>query len=169
MNQTFPAGTTLTFYFENDDADGQDAQKAADELNSAGFGALYWDLDGNDVLDGNDFDINGDGNVDLGTGDYSPLGLVITYYNGDPGNPVGSGPGILVHTYNVPPKPIESFAYSIVYAAPADFNYFIVESVPDGIAADPRLIEIELNGIPNVGGSFEVLRPWCGINICDCV
>ena len=166
MGQSFLAGTTLTFYFENDDADGKDAQQYADNLNGAGFGAWYWDWNGNGLLEGNDFDINGDGTVDVGTGDYSPLGFLIVFYRGEPGDPVGSGPGVPVYRALTPISAIEAISHTFVAVVPAEFDHFVVESTASG-SEKPRINEIELNGTSNGGGFITVLHPICAMH-CDC-
>ena len=151
LGSTQAAGTTYTLYFENTAADGDGAQSYADDLNANGYGAWYWDRDGNGTLDGNDFDVNGDDKIKLGDGDYSALGVVLWLYDGDPGDPVGSGPGTLVHTDYSPVSVIDTVSYSYSGTAPADFDYIVIESIADDAGSDPRIIELELNGVTNTG------------------
>jgi hypothetical protein len=164
MSMVLLADTTFEFFYEIDEADGGIAQNYADELNSNGYGAWYWDYDDNGVLDGADFDLGNDGNINIGTGDFSPLGIVVQLFNGDPGNPVGSGPGTLVHTAHSPIQQIENIVYTFTVTAPAEFDYLVIESTPDGASQDPRVIEIKHNGTTNFaqgadyGGSID-----CGL------
>lgn len=164
MSMTLLADTTFQLFYEVDDADGQSAQDYADALNLSGYGAWYWDHDNNGVLNSADFDLGGDGDTNIGTGDYSPLGIIVQLFNGNPGNPVGSGPGTLVHTAYSPIQEIESVAYSFTVTAPSEFDYLVIESTPDGTNKEPRVIEIRHNGNANFtqdtsyGGSVD-----CGL------
>ncbi len=165
LNQSFLSGTTLTVYFEADDAAGQDVEDLVEELEDAGYGASYWDRNGDGELDEDDFDIDGD--EEIGPGDYSPVRLVVELYLGDPGDPVGSGPGTLVDTQFSPIQTADQVAHSFTISARAEFTYFTIESIPVNLGADPRVIEVEVNGIPNSGGQLVVLRHWCSMQ-CNC-
>jgi len=149
MGMVLLADTTFELFYEVDDADGRPAQDYADGLNLNGYGAWYWDYDNNGILEGADFDLGGDGGADIGTGDFSPLGIVVQLFNGDPGNPVGTGPGTLMHTAHSPIQQIESTVYSFTVTAPGEFDYLVIESTPDGAGENPRLIEIRHNGATN--------------------
>lgn len=164
MGMVLLADTTFEIFYEVDDANGRRAQDFADELNLNGYGAWYWDYDNNGVLDGADFDLSGDGDTDMGTGDYSPLGIVVQLYNGDPGNPVGTGAGSLVHTAYSPIQQLESIAYSFTITAPGEFDHLIIESMPDGAGQDPRIIEIRHNGSANfIQGANYGSSARCGL------
>ncbi|MEX0346125.1 MAG: hypothetical protein AB3N20_14470 [Rhizobiaceae bacterium] len=165
LNQSFVSGATLTVYFEVDDAAGQDVEDLVEALEDAGYGAWYWDRNGDGQLGENDFDIDGD--EEIGPGDYSPVGFVVELYLGDPGDPVGSGPGTLVDRQFSPIQAADQVAHSFTISAPAEFTHFTIESIPVDLGADPRVIEVEVNGIPNSGGQLVVLRPWCSMQ-CNC-
>lgn len=167
LNQSFLAGATLTFHFEIDDADGLNADFAVKVLTNARLDAWYWDRNRNRVLDPDDFDVNGDNVINIGKGDYSPLGFVISFYNGDPGDPVGSGPGTLVDTQYTPIMPIAKVSYSFVAVAPAEFSHFSIESTPVDLGVHPRLVEIEVNGMKNGRDAVTIMRPQCAME-CDC-
>ena len=156
LDQEAPAGTEFTIYWENDDADGGDAQNYADALNASGLDHTHFDRNGDGVLDGTDFDVDGNGNVDSGTGDYSPLGIAVSFYIGDPGFPVGTGPGILVHREITPVELIDSVVHSFTMTAPAEFDYVTIESIADDDGSDPRLIEFEFNSTTNDGSNTFV-------------
>ena len=149
FNDQLGAGNSFEIYYQIDDADGDEIEDYIDELTSHGFNGAYWDGNRNGLLDENDFDVNSDGDVDVGTGDYSPLGFVVWLFDGDPGDPVGSGSGTLVHTAYSPIQLLESVVYSFTIVAPAPFDHFVVESMPDGQGPRPALVEIELNGVAN--------------------
>lgn len=149
MDKVLLANTTFEIFYEVDDADGQRAQDYADVLNLNGYGAWYWDYDNNGILEGADFDLGGDGDTNLASGDYSPLGIVVQLFRGDPGMPAGSGSGTLVHTAYSPVQLIESIAYSFTVTAPEEFDYLVIQSTPDGADQDPRVIEIIHNGSTN--------------------
>lgn len=162
LTQSFLAGTTIKIYFENDDADGVNAEFAVKTMHHAGYGAWYWDRNGDGILGVEDLDANGDQQITIGDGDYSPVGLVIEFHNGDPSNV-----GTLVDTQYAPLAPIEQDVHLFVATAPAEFTHFTVESTPIDLGANPRLIEIEVDDIANSGGDLIVLRPWCAME-CDC-
>ena len=149
FGMTLLSETTFELFYENDQANGATAQSYADALVAAGLGAWYWDHDNNGILDGADFDLSGDGEVDLGSGDFSPLGLVVELYDGDPGDPVGTGPGNVVHTAHSPIRQIESLVYSFSVTAPAQFDHVVIQSLPDGGVAVPNVVEIRHNGNAN--------------------
>ena len=162
LARSFLAGTTIRLYFENDDADGVNAEFAVKTLYYAGYTAWYWDRNGDGVLGVEDLDVNGDNQIDIGTGDYSPVGLVIEFYNGNP-----SSAGTLVGTQYTPLAPVEQVSHLFVATAPAEFTHFTVESTAVNLGASPRLNEIEVDDIANSGGDLIVLRPWCTMR-CDC-
>ena len=164
MGLVLLADTTFELFYEIDDADGSRAQDFADELNLNGYGAWYWDYNNNGILDGADFDLGGDGNTDIGTGDFSPLGINVQLFNGNPGNPIGSGPGTLVHTAHSPIQQIDSIVYSFTVTAPAEFDYLVIESTPDGAGQNPRVIEVRHNGNANfVQGAAYGSSLNCGL------
>lgn len=165
LNQSFTSGATLTVYFEADDANGHDVEDMVEALEDAGYGAWYWDRNGDGELDEDDFDINGD--EEIGAGDYSPVGLVVELYLGDPGNPVGNGPGKLVDRQFSPIRASDQVAHSFTISASAEFTHFTIESIPVNLGAKPRVIEVEVHSITNSGGQLVVLRPWCSLQ-CDC-
>lgn len=156
MEMVLLANTTFELFYEIDAADGRRTQDFADALNLNGYGAWYWDYDNNGILDGADFDLSSDGDANIGTGDYSPLGFIVQLFNGDPGNPVGSGPGTLVHTAYSPIQELENIVYSFTVTAPVEFDHVIIESTPDGAGEDPRIIEVRHNGNANFvqGGTY---------------
>ncbi len=150
------AGTTFRVDYQNDDASGDSILSYIVALTANGYGASYFDRNGNGILDAGDFDVDNDGTINLGTGDYSPLGVVVQLYNGNPGNPVGSLPGVLVHTAYSPVRVIAATVYQFTVTAPGDFDHVVIESTPDANGADPRIIEIEHNGNPNSMQSLSV-------------
>ncbi len=151
LSQTVAAGSTLTLSYEVDNAAGDNPQNAVTNLIAAGYGPSYWDRDNNGIFNAADFDVNGNGSITLGSGDYSTMGFVVKLYSGNPGNPVGSGAGTLVYTGYTPVKLMAAVTYTHTLSIPAAFNYITIESTPDGVGSDPRLNEIQLNGAVNTG------------------
>lgn len=149
LGMTLLSDTTFELFYENDQAHGATAQAFADALLASGFGAWFWDHDSNGILDSADFDLGGDGEIDEGSGDFSPLGLVVELYNGDPGDPAGTGPGSVVHTAYSPIQEIENTVYSFIVTAPTLFDHLVIKSLPDGGSAVPNVVEIRHNGNAN--------------------
>ncbi len=183
-----PAGSTFTLYMENDDVAGDNAQDIADNLNAdladLGlnpldlFSGSFTDVGIIGVLDGPDFDRDGDGDIDTEGVDFSPMGVIIQFYDGnpltggtlidtsfsdiklyddgtDPGYVGPDGDGIITHTAT----------------ATTAFTHFVVASVPDGTGLDIRVNEIVLNGQTNTGVlGFDVLftTDTDGDGIADC-
>ncbi len=151
-----PIGTYFTLSMENDDVAGQDADNIAsdlvNELTSLG-------LDPNDLfqgafndvgpvgLDGSDFDRDGDGKVDTAGVDFSPMGTILQFYDGDP-----TGGGTLQNTSY---SQIELFQpggvqlHTVTVTSP--LTHFVIASLPDGTGKDIRLNEIQINGETNTG------------------
>ncbi len=153
MGMTLLADTTFEFFYEVDDADGEKPQDYVDNLIPFGYGPWYWDYNNNGLLDGEDFDttslIDGKEEVNIDTGDYSPLGIVVQLYSGDPGYPAGIT-GTLVHTAYSPIQLLQTGGvYSFVVTAPGEFDHLVIESTPDGKGKEPRVIEIRHNGNAN--------------------
>ncbi len=151
LSETMPAGTPFTLYVENDDADGDDAQDIVDSLLASGVDHTYWDRDGDGVLEAEDFDVNGDGDTEVRDGDYSPVGVTISFYDGNPGYPAGSGPGTVVHSAYSPVEIMAPVVYPTNVTSPAPFDHIVIESTFDGTGKDPRFVEIEIAGFGNDG------------------
>ena len=154
LSRPLPVGSTLTYYFENDDCNGATVSSFVDNLktylSSRNYSISSFDTNNDGVLNNTDFDKNGDGKVTIASGvDYSPLGVTIQLYLGNPGYPAGTGNGTVVQTEFSPVRLIKSTVYNHTVTAVSSFNYIVFESNPDGSGDDPRLIEVELNGNQN--------------------
>jgi hypothetical protein len=160
FTEVLPAGSHFKLYYVNDDISGANAgaiQDFVDQLISEGFDHTFWDYDGDLALTTSDFDINDNGSFDLGT-DYSPLGVTINFYHGDPGYPAGTGPGTLVYYEYSPIKIIDITSYSHTINSPQAYDHIVIESNPDGTGKDPRLVEVEFNSEANAG-DLEIELP----------
>lgn len=172
FSETLPAGSEFTLHYVNDDIAGINAGQIEDfvqNLIDEGYDHTWWDYDGDGSLTTEDFDINDDGDFDLGS-DYSPLGVAISFYDGDPGYPAGSGSGTLVYTEYSPIEIIDEVSYSHTIASPSGYDYIVIESNPDGSGKDPLLVEVEFEGNTNSGDLEITLEPDTdGDGIVNCL
>ncbi|MDO7171059.1 LamG domain-containing protein [Mariniflexile sp. AS56] len=151
-----PAGSFFTLSLENDDVAGDSASAIASNLVSD-LTALG--LDPNDLFQGNfndvgpagldasDFDRDGDGKVDTAGVDFSPMGAILQYYDGDP-----NAGGALLNTSFSQIELFQTggvYLHSVVVNAP--LTHFVVASLPDGTGKDIRVNEIQINGSVNNG------------------
>lgn len=153
FSHLLPTGSQFTLHYVNDDISGANSgaiQSFVGALINEGYDHTFWDYDNDGSLTTSDFDINNDGDFDLGS-DYSPLGVTISFYNGDPGAPAGSGIGTLVHSEFSPIQIIDLVSYSHTITSPQAYDYICIESNPDGTGKDPRLVEVEFNSNSNSG------------------
>jgi hypothetical protein len=102
-HQPLTAGSTFTYYYENDDLDGDSVSSFVDELKtylaSKNYSILNFNMDNNNVLDHSDSDKNGDGKVPIAScKDYSPLRETIQLWLGNPGYPAGARKRTVVQT-----------------------------------------------------------------------
>jgi hypothetical protein len=172
FTSTLPAGSEFTLHFVNDDISGINSGQInnfVSNLVSEGFDDSWWDYDGDGSLTTADFDINGNGSFDLGS-DYSPLGVAISFYDGDPGYPAGTGAGTLVYKDYSPIQIIDLVSYSHTIASPSSYDHIVIESNPDGSGKDPRLVEVEFEGQTNSGDLEITLEPDSdGDGIINCL
>jgi hypothetical protein len=151
-----PAGSFFTLTMENDDCAGGDAASIAADLVTelTDLGLDPNDLfqgDFNDVgpvgLDGSDFDRDGDGDIDTDGVDFSPMGTILQFYDGDP-----TAGGILLNTSFSQIKLFQTSGVQI-HNVPinTDLTHFVIASLPDGTGDDIRLNEIQINGSVNTG------------------
>ncbi len=151
-----PLGSFFTLSLENDDVAGDLVNPIVatlvTELTALGldpndlFQGAFDDV-GLPGLDASDFDRDGDGRINTSGVDFSPMGVILQYYNGDP----NTGGTLLntsfsqielfnsggVHLHNVPIN--------------APLTHFVVSSLPDGTGKDIRVNEIQINGTVNTG------------------
>jgi hypothetical protein len=150
LSQPLPAGSTFTYYYENNDADEANVSAFVQPLKTYLLANNYsisnFDMNNDGKLTDADFDVNGDGLITTSFGiDNSPLGMTIKLYLGDPGYPAGTGSGTLVQTEFSPIQLIKATVYEHSVMAVTNFDHIVFESNPDGSGKDPRLIEVELN------------------------
>ncbi len=164
-NAVFPAGSSFTMHLENDDVIGDSAALIAASLNSgltslglnplSLFNDTFTDVGTIGVLDAADFDRNGDGLVSTSGVDYSPMGVIIQFYNGVP----GAG-GTVVGTTFSQVKLLQAGGVQVHTAvSPVPFTHFAIASVPDGTGKDIRINELQFNGQVNTGTpTFSVVN-----------
>jgi hypothetical protein len=157
LSRPLPAGSVFTYYFENDDLDGDAPSDFVGNLQTyltaKNYSISTFDTNKDGILNNADFDKNGDNKITSLSGvDYSPLGVTIQLYWGNPGYPAGKGNGTLVQTEFSPVQLIKAAVYSHTITATTSFDHIVFESNPDGSGQDPRLVEIELNNKVNVPG-----------------
>jgi hypothetical protein len=114
FSHILPAGSQFTLHYVNDDISGANSRAISnfvDQLIDEGYDHTFWDYDKDGSLTTSDFDLNDDGDLDMRS-DFSPLGVTISLYDGDPGNPAGSGPGTLVYFEYSPIQIIDLVSYS---------------------------------------------------------
>ena len=150
------AGSFFTITMENDDVVGDNAANIASDL-VTDLTALG--LDPNDLfqgpfndigpagLDGGDFDRDGDGSVSTDGVDFSPMGVILQFFDGDP-----TAGGTLLDTSFSQINLLElGGTQQHTVTAPADVTHFVISSVPDGTGNDIRINEIQINGQINTG------------------
>jgi hypothetical protein len=160
-----PTGTDFTLTMENDGAEGENASAIASdivtELTDLGldpnniFQGAFNDV-GPAGLDGSDFDRDGDGKIDTPGVDFSPLGLILQFYDG---NPISGGSLLITSFSNIQlfqPGGVQQ--HTVTVGAP--LTHFVVASLPDGGSTDVRVNEIQMNGVINTGSDTGEL----GIN-----
>jgi len=151
-----PIGSFFTLSMENDDVAGDNANAIAtslvNDLTALGldpndlFQGAFNDV-GPAGLDSSDFDRNGDGFINTGGVDFSPMGTILQFFDGDP----NSGGTLLNTSFSQ----IELFQpggvqqHTVTVTAPT--THFVVSSLPDGTGKDIRVNEIQLNGETNTG------------------
>jgi len=188
------AGTPFKLYMENDDALNEGASAIANAIvagsldlgldpndlfdipfvdadnngihdNYNGTNSLFLDRTG-DGLTGDDFSRDGDDKIDTEGIDFSPMGVIIQFYQGDP----LSG-GTAIDTFFAPVQLLDvgnSPGYStpgstdgvITYEATtnvANFSHIVIASLTDGTGKDIRLIELEADLVENDGGGVPTL------------
>ena len=151
-----PAGSVFTLSLENDDCAGDNASAiAADlvtELTDLGldpndlFQGAFTDV-GPVGLDGSDFDRDGDGDINTDGVDFSPMGTILQFYDGDP-----TTGGTLISTSFSQIGLFQTGGvqqHDVTTTAP--ITHFVVASLPDGTGDDVRVNEIQINHSVNVG------------------
>jgi len=130
--------------------------------NYDGVNTLFLDRTG-DGLTGDDFSRDGDDSINTEGVDFSPMGVIVQFYQGVPGSgglaletffaPIqllddGSNPGYVSSTPGASDGVITYDATTNV----ANFSHIVIASIEDGTGKDIRLIEMEANLIVNVPG-----------------
>ena len=153
-----PAGTGITLYMENDDAEAMIAATLAVTVASynntyapggtAPDAALFarLDRDGSGAITVADFNIAGATSLNAASGDFSPLGVTLSFYNGNP-----AAGGVLVNRSYSPINTISPTVYSFTTVSTGAFTHVGVVSWADNNGDDPRVIELEVNNTPNNG------------------
>lgn len=172
FSHVLPSGSQFTLHYVNDDISGANSgaiQNFVDDLTAEGYDHTFWDYDNDGSLTTLDFDLNDDGDLDIGS-DYSPLGVTISFYNGDPGDPAGSGAGTKVYSEFSPIQIIDLVSYSHTITSPNAYDYIVIESNPDGTGKDPRLVEVEFNSNSNSGDlEISVQTDTDGDGLANCL
>jgi uncharacterized repeat protein (TIGR01451 family) len=153
-----PVGTTITLYMENDDAEAMTAANVALLVASynntyapggtAPDAALFAHLDrnGSGAITAADFDVGGATTLNAASGDRSPMGVTLSFYNGNP-----AAGGVLVNRAYSPINTISPSVYSFDTVSTGAFTHVQVVSWADNVGDDPRVIELEVNKTLNNG------------------
>ncbi|WP_406685501.1 hypothetical protein N1F78_07220 [Seonamhaeicola sp. MEBiC1930] len=153
-----PTGAYFTLTMENDDVGGEDASDIAADLVSE---LTDLGLDPNDLfqgafndvgtigLDGSDFDRDGDGDIDTAGVDFSPMGVILQFFNGDP----SSGGTLISTSFSQIELYQPSGTQQHIVTVTSPTTHFVISSLPDGTGKDIRLNEIQINGSTNTGSS----------------
>jgi hypothetical protein len=165
MGTTLLADTSFDFFYTVSDAAGRSQSRTIARLNNNGYGASYFDRNRNGRLDYSDFDTDGNNRFILNSGDYAPIGFVVHLYNGEPGNPVGTGSGRRVLTAVSPIQLLNNAVHQMTITAPGSFDHLILESTPDDVGGDARITEIKINNSDNASTGGQVGGKTCETNV----